>query len=233
MFRPIVRFGVVVPVVSVLLAATANATDTIRSIQVTGVGEVAAPPDMATLQVGVATDGETAAEALEKNSSLMRNVFDALKKMGIAEKDIQTSQLQIGPQYAQSRNRTNELIGYRAHNQVRIVVRDLASLGSVVDNVTRSGANQFSGIGFGIDDERGVADQARNRALQEARRRAELYAQVAGVRVGKVMTIRELSSGGGPSPMMRGRAMMAADTPIATGEERVGVRVEVVYELVD
>ena len=121
-------------------------------------------------------------------------------------------------------------------NQVQVRVRNLPDLGKVLDSLVSAGSNQISGISFGIDDSTGVLNQARNRAVADARSRAELYAHAAGVKVGKVISISEQAIQV-PQPRMLGRAMMAAEmsskVPVATGEQELRATVHAVFEMTE
>ncbi len=201
------------------------------TIVVSGQGKATAPPDMATIQTGVVTQAATAQQALQANNQAMEQLLSVLKQNQIADKDVQTSQIDLSPQYkTDERGRDPQIVGYRASNQVRVRVRNLPRLGQVLDALVDAGSNQLNGISFGIDDPTGVLNQARNRAIADARSRAELYAQAAGVRVGKVISISEQSAPG-PTPYPA-RAMMAeAAVPVAAGEQELSATVQMVFEL--
>ena len=202
------------------------------TIVVTGHGKATAPPDMATIQTGVITQAATAQQALQANNQAMQQLLSVLKQNQIADKDLQTSQFDLSPQYkTDERGRDPQIVGYRAANQVRVRVRNLPRLGQVLDALVSAGSNQLNGISFEIDDPTGVLNQARNRAIADARSRAELYAQAAGVRVGKVISISEQSVPvPGPFPA---RAMMAeaAAVPVAAGEQELSATIQMVFEL--
>jgi uncharacterized protein len=206
-----------------------------RSLTVAGEGRATAPPDTAEFDVAVVTQAATAAEALAANNESIQRVMEILKTAQIADKDLQTSQFSIQPVYQSSREGVHEpkIVGYQVTNQIHVVVRNLPSLGKVLDAVVQGGSNQIHGIRFDIDDKVGVLNQARNRAVRDARARAELYAQAAGVKLGKVLSFQE--SGAAvpePRPMMR-MAMAEAAVPIATGENEVAASVSMTFELVD
>jgi uncharacterized protein YggE len=216
-----------------LLTSTLVAAEPERSITVTGEGKTTSPPDMAEINIGVMTQAATAAQALQSNNESVRSIMDVLKGQQIADKDMQTLQFNIHPVYAQTRGEQEPRVtGYQVINQLHVRVRNLPSLGQVLDSVVQAGSNQINGISFGIDNQEGVLNQARNRAIHDARARAELYAQVAGVNLGKVLSIQE--SGAvmpPPQPMMR---MAAAESvPIATGEQELSASVSMTFELLD
>jgi uncharacterized protein YggE len=202
-----------------------------RTISVVGSGEVAAKPDMAEIQLGVTTQAQTAAEALKANSEAMSRLLKALAARGVAEKDVQTTNLSVAPQYRhEPPGREAVVSGYMASNQVKVKVRQLDSLGAVVDEAVGQGANQVHGIQFRSSAEKPLMDQARRDAVEDAKRRAELYAAAAGVKVGKVITIQE-QGGRFPQPqmtMLRGAAMSA---PVAAGELEFEASVSVTYAI--
>ena len=226
-------------------AATAHDTEpaiardgTLLSINARG--SSSQKPDLALFTAGVATTGKTAKEALGANSAAMNRVIRSLRSSGIAERDIQTSNLSISPVYA-NRNRSSDpleqqvppIIGYRANNQVMVKQRKLGDFGKVIDTLVSAGANQVSGPNFQVEDADGALDEARHEAMAKARKRAQLYASAAGLRVRRILAISE--SGGyspRPQPMMARMAMdVAESTPVAAGEVELQVNVSVRYEL--
>jgi uncharacterized protein YggE len=206
-----------------------------RTLSVTGQGKATAPPDMATIHTGVVTQGSTAGDALEANNKAVQKALEVLKANNIAAKDIQTSRFDVQPEYRHDERgiQQPQIVGYRVTNQVTVHIRNLPSLGQVLDALVEAGSNQISGVSFGIDDATGVMNQARNRAVADARSRAELYAHAAGVKVGRVISISEQ---GGPSPppipMFRTMAAESA-VPIATGEQEIMASVYMVFQLED
>jgi len=221
------------------MVAQANAAENEfgRIISVNGEGKAAASPDMAVIQTGVVTYQPTATEALSANNEAIEKILDVLKTFKIASKDIQTSGFNVSPEYKRDeRGRTQpEIIGYRVTNQVSVKVRNLADLGNVLDSLVRAGSNQLSGVSFGLEDPTSILNQARNRAVGDASSRAQLYAQAAGVRLGKVLTISEQPV---EIPQPRGfvRAMAmesVSSVPVATGEQEFQVRIHMVFGLED
>ena len=198
-------------------------------------GEARVAPDMATINLGVQTDAPTAAEALKANGVRMNQVMAALKKAGIAERDIQTSNLNLNAQYVYEQNQPPKLTGYQASNQVTITVRDLTKLGGAVDATVGAGANTVNGISFGLADPRAAEDAARLEAVKALQAKAELYGRATGY---KAVRLVNLSEGGGyapappPVPMMAFAAKreMADSTSIAGGELKVRIDVSAVYE---
>lgn len=199
-------------------------------------------PDLALFSAGVTTQAKTAAAALSENADRMNAVITALKASGIAERDIQTSNLSVNPVYGQPRADANGnvtgdpiIIGYQASNQVEVKQRKIGNYGKTIDTLVSAGANQVSGPSFQLDNPDTASDEARLEAMKKARARAELYAGAAGLKVKRILTISE-SGGCAPQPMVmyaRAEAMMAksAPSPVAAGEVQVGANVMVTFEL--
>ena len=224
-----------------LLLTPVTADDLPRTISVRGQGKAGMPPDMATIRTGVVTQAATAKEALAANNRVMEKVMQVLKERNIASKDIQTSGFNVYPEYDRQPTprgggrRTNQIIGYRVANNVAVKVRNLSRLGETLDALVQAGSNQISGVNFGIANPQAITNEARKSAIDDARGRAELYAQATGVKIGKVISISEQSIQP-PRPMFQGRmamAEMADSVPIATGEQEVTARINVMYELLD
>lgn len=202
-------------------------------ITVTGTGEVAAVPDMATIILGVQVRGDTAAAALAANSERLAAVLARLKATGIADRDLQTSGLGLGPQLDYSRDgQPPRVVGYEATNMLTVRVRDLARLGAVLDQAVADGANTLNGLSFGLAEPQAALDKARVAAVQDARRKADMMAQAAGVSLGAVLEMSE-STGGGPQPYFRGApmAMEAAAVPVQGGEVSLSVQVSITWEI--
>lgn len=213
-------------------AERARADSTPREITVTGSATVDAAPDVATVSAGVETQAASAADALKANNETMTAVFAALKAAGIAEADMQTSQLTLNPVFAPDPDGTQvapQVVAYQASNMVETRVRDVAKLGATIDALTAAGANRLFGVGFDIDDSSAVLDTARQKAVADARHKAELFAEAAGVTLGPVRAISEGGGGGGPMPFRAKMDMAAA--PVAAGTVSVGADVTVVFEL--
>lgn len=214
-------------------AMSAAPIQTTFSLSATGETKIA--PDIATINLGVETQAPTAAEALRANAARMTAVIAALKKAGLADRDIRTSNLSINPQYVYEQNQPPRLTGYQAGNQVTVTVRDLTRLGAAVDATVSAGANSAGGVSFGLADSGAAEDAARLDAVKALNAKAELYARATGYHVVRLVS---LSESGGYSPPMPPVPMMAmavkrgADsTPVAGGELNVRVEVNGVFEV--
>ena len=221
-----------------VLATPALADDPTATITVTGEGRVDIAPDMATISIGVTTEGDTARAAMDANTAGLAAAIAGLKSSGIADKDIQTSGLNLGPRYDYDRTNANGsalITGFQASNTVTVRVRALDTLGTVLDAVVTDGANTLGGVTFGLQDPDPVLDAARKDAVADARRKAELYAGAAGVGLGRVMTIAEQSGYTPPMPMAMAEASFdkrgGAPVPVQGGEVSVMASVTIVYAL--
>jgi uncharacterized protein YggE len=218
-------------VLFILFAATmalAPARAAERLVTVTGEATVAVAPDAAVIRIGVNSQDKTAREASEANAKQMTAVLAAIKDTGIADRDIQTSRLSLQPQYDPNKGGTARLTGFQATNQVTVKIRDIDKLPALLDHAIAAGANEMSGIEFVITEQSKLLDRARDDAIADARRKAELYAQAAGSKLGPVVSITEEGSAAPPRPM---QAMRAGAVPIAPGEQTLRAMVTVSYEL--
>jgi uncharacterized protein YggE len=198
-------------------------------------------PDLAVFNAGVTTQGKTAGEALAGNSAAMTRVIAALKRAGIADRDIQTSNLGINPIYAEPRRlpdgsteqRAPEIVSYQVSNNVTVRQRELGSYGKVIDTLVAAGANQVNGPSFQLDNSDDALDAARGEAMKKARARAELYARAAGLRVMRIISISESGGYSPPVPMYRMAMADAAGAPppVAAGEVSLSTSVTVQFEL--
>jgi uncharacterized protein YggE len=211
-------------------------------ISVSGTGKISAAPDVADINVGVVTQGNTAREALSANNEAMASLHQVLKQRGVAAKDIQTSQITVSPRYSQPPMNqppnvafTPRIVGYEVVNSVQVTARDIPRMGALLDAVVQAGANQIYGINFRIDEPEKLLDEARKRAVAAAKRKAELYAGEANVVLGPPIRVVEEGTAlpqqyqqFGQAPMM---AKMDAAVPVAPGQQELTVTVRVDYEL--
>ena len=215
--------------------------DDVTLVAVSASAEVKRAPDTAVLSTGVVSQAADARTAIALNSKKMVAVVEAMTAAGIESKDVQTSGVSLNPDYAYAPNRPPRIRGYYASNTVNVTVRDIAELGTILDALVAVGANQVNGPMFDIGDRDAVLDEARGKALDKARVRADLYAKRLGLRVARVVSIDET---GGRTPIRAayGRGAVVEQTsaaagdasgnvPIAPGENTLGLTVDVVYAL--
>ena len=223
-----------------LLSATLTMPLSVRAeeaqppmITVTGTGTVEAAPDIATLSIGVTSQGDTAAAALSANSTALEAVMARLTAAGIEARDMQTSNLSINPNWTgyDSASVTGPVIsGYVATNMLTIRVRQLDGLGAVLDAAVADGANTLNGLSFGLADPEPALNEARKEAVADARARAELLATAAGVKLGGILSISETQAYSEPVPMFRADAS-AAPVPVAGGELGLSANVTILYKI--
>ena len=201
------------------------------AITVSGEATVSVAPDLAQIDAGITSEAKTARETSEANNAAMAKVLLALKSAGIAESDYQTSRLSLQPQYAPNRSAPSPIVGYRASNRVTVRLRDVNKLAGVIDTLVVAGANDIGGIGFSVSNASKLLDGAREQAVSDARRKAEIYAKAAGVTLGEALGISEV---GAASPIAYRRnvqGIAASATPVAQGEETLQVTVSVSWAI--
>ncbi len=202
------------------------------AVSVTGEASISVPPDIAFVDAGVATDAKSAREASDANNVAMGKVMAALKGANIDSRDIQTSRLSLQPQYAPNRSGPSPIVGYRASNRVTVRIHDVTKVANVIDTLVGAGANDIGNVNFEVSQASKLLDDAREKAVADARRKAEIYARAAGVTLGAPLSISEE---GAPQPAFRAKMAMpmaaAAPTPIAQGEETLSVSVSVTWAI--
>ena len=194
-------------------------------------------PDLATIGAGVTTEAATATEALRQNSAEMQKVVARIKALDVAEKDIQTTGINLNARYDYDQQTQRQVFrGYQASNRVSVILRKIDDTGRVLDALVQAGATDLSGPSFTIDDDTAAKDAARSRAVERAGAQAKAYAAMLGYDGVKVLSISESLSGSGPMPeMAKGRMvadMVAAAPPVQPGMVSAGVNLSISYELV-
>ena len=232
MKKPAVLVTSLAAVFATLLATPALADDFPSAISVSGEANVSVAPDLAQIDAGVANDAKTAKEASDANNAAMGKVLLALKGAGIDEKDYQTSRLSLQPQYGQNKSTgASPVVGFRASNRVTVKIRDVTKVAGIIDALVGAGANDIGNISFEVTQASKLLDEARERAVADARRKAEIYAKASGVTLGAPLSITE---GGAPVPLFKARmatAPMAAPAAVAPGEETLSVTVNVSWAI--
>ncbi len=205
-------------------------------LDISATGEVNRVPDVAIISAGVVTRSPTASGAIQENAVRMERVIAALRRAGIADRDIQTSSINLNPEYRYQENQPPQLVGYQASNQLNIRFRDIRNSGRILDVLVAEGANQINGPTLTLDKPEEALDEARARAVANGRARAELYARAMGKRVTRIVSVSE--SGGyypppvpPPMPERDGMAVAVSRTEIVPGQQKLQVALAMVFEL--
>lgn len=217
-----------------------NKIDQQDRFTVTGSGTVYAKADIANIEVGLRTEvKKTAADATIESTNKMNDIISELKKLGIEEKDIKTSNYNLNPVYNYTNNKGQELIGYEVVQNLSLKIRDLTKIGDVIAKTTEKGANQIGNINFTIDDEFALKNQARELAIEKAKEKAVLIAKQSGMKLGKIKGLFENSD---PIPPiaydysnakmeMAGAARSISVPSIQSGQNEIRVEVTLTYEV--
>ena len=218
--------------VAFICAAALSAQASGRTVSVSGSGSVKVPADMAKLTFSVLTKEQTALDSVQNNAAKMNKVYDALKKIGIADENISTANYSLYQENYWKDGKDYPGL-YVTSNNIIVVLDDVEKAGLVIDTAIGAGVNQMNGISFLVKDSKAALEQARILAFQQAKEKAELFAKEAGCKLGKVLTIMENS---GSYPVVRemadGRKMATANaTTISAGQDSVMANVSVVFEL--
>ena len=203
-------------------------------LDISATGTVSRVPDLAIISAGVVTKSTTATGAIADNAARMERVRAALKRAGIADRDIQTSSINLNPDYRYEANQAPVLTGYQASNNLSVKFRDIRNSGKILDALVAEGANQINGPSLTIDKPETAYDEARVKAIAAGRARAELYARALGMRVARLVSVSE--SGGYSRPPMPMVQMMAkaerdASTSIDPGSQDLEVTLAMSFEL--
>lgn len=221
--------GAVLARPSVTQAAQAGG-NVIRQITVIGQGQASGTPDQAGVQLGIQSNAQTAREALDDNSAKMTTLIAKLKELGIADKDIQTSNFNVSATYGEN---GQTVTGYQVSNTVSVTIKDVSKASDLLDQVVSAGANTVYGINLSIADPKALEAKARDGAVADARVRAEAMAKAAGGTVGEVLSISETINAASPIPMAASmeKAMGAGAPPVQTGEQMVNAQVQITFAL--
>lgn len=215
-------------------AADINQTISGTRLDLSVTGEATRVPDLAIVTAGVVTRSAHAATAIQDNADRMNRVIEALKHAGIADRDIQTSSINLNAEYRYPDNQPPQLTGYTATNQLTVKFHDIRSSGKILDALVAQGVNQINGPNLTVEHPEQALDEARAKAVAEGRARAELYARSLGMQVVRVVSISE-SGGYAPPPPAPPVPMMAraeaAYTKIVPGEQQLQVNLSMVFEL--
>jgi uncharacterized protein len=203
-------------------------------LDISATGEVTRVPDIAIISAGVVSRSATATGALQDAANRMQRVLAALKRAGVEDRDVQTSNISLNPEYRYVENQPPQLTGYTASNQLTIRFRDIRNSGKILDALVSQGANQINGPNLTIDKPEAALDEARARAVAAGRGRADLYARSLGMRIVRVVSVSESGGYTAPPPMpmyARAEIAQAADTKIVPGEQKLQVTLAMTFEL--
>jgi uncharacterized protein len=227
------QFALLASLLSVPAVTAAMAQNLpVAQITVTGEGVVDGVPDIATLSLGVTTTGTTAAEAMAANTEALRAVMARLTAAGVGDRDMQTTNLSINPNWTGYDSGARQRIdGYTASNQLTVRIRSLDGLGAVLDAAIQDGANTLNGLSFGLSEPRPAMDAARRAAVEDARTRATLLVEAAGAKLGRIVSISEGGGYSQPAPMFRQSADSVGAVPVAAGEVATTATVTIVFEI--
>jgi uncharacterized protein YggE len=209
----------------------ASLADAVGTLTVTGSATVHVVPDLATISLGVTTTGDTAAAAMAANNDAVSAVIGRLIAAKVADRDMQTSSLQVNPNWVANSDGSGQVIkGYVASNMLTVQIKALETTGSVLDAAIADGANTLNGLTFGLQDQRPVEDQARRAAVADAQARAKLLSEAAGEKLGPIVSISE-GGASEPRPMPMFKMADSAAVPVAAGEVGISADVTIVWQL--
>jgi uncharacterized protein YggE len=203
-------------------------------LDINAVGEVTRVPDLAIISAGVVARSATASGALQDTANRMQRVRGALKRAGVADHDVQTSNVSLNPEYRYPDNQSPQLVGYTALNTVSVRFRDIRSSGKILDVLVAEGSNQINGPTLTIDKPEQALDEARAKAIAIGRARAELYARSLGLRVARVVALSDVGGNEMTQSLplvITGVRMQSAQTKIEPGEQKLQVSVAMTFEL--
>jgi uncharacterized protein YggE len=210
----------------------AAGTEPRPSITVSGNGKVVYVPDVGYIHVGVSSDAWTAAEAWKKNEAIVKKIFAELRQYGVEERDLKTTNLSLQPRYSHKPNEEPKFLGYTASYDLSVRVHDLDLMGPVLDSMVDAGANRNMNISFGCSKVDELIDEAREKAVAEARKKANLYVTGAGAKLGDVLAISDTPW---QTPYMPIDAMAVregkASLPVAQGEQELNITISVTWAI--
>ena len=236
--RPVLLIALTAFVGCAAVPAVAQTSETAPSVTMIGEAEQTGTPDVVFLTLGVTKDGETASQALRASTEATRKALDVVRKYGLESRDIQTSGLSIQPRYGRASQSSGgddraAVVGYRASNQISVRLRSIERVGEFLDAIVAAGANEIRGIRFDLADRAKLLDDARKLAVDDAKRKATLYADAAGIRLGAIVNLEEEGTGQPPRPFAA-RALetaRAAPVPVEAGEIAIRASVRITWRI--
>lgn len=233
MFKPVI----VLALLAVLFVSPVFAEDSklIRTISISGHGEIRAVPDLAVVSIGVTSQGSSARDALDVNTKSMKALLDTLKGAGIDTRDMATSNFSVGPRldYGNNNGQPPKVVGYDVNNMVTVTVRKIEDLGGLLDVAVTTGSNTINGVSFSVSKPDSMLDEARKAAVADARHKADIYAAAGGFTLGNIISLSEGTAYQPPTPYMvkSARAESSDAVPIAQGEQTLSIDVSIAYEI--
>jgi uncharacterized protein len=234
----VVSLVAVIALAACSVPATVSSTNipNIRTVNVNGYGQVFVTPDVAYVNIGVQNQGDTVTKVLDDNTAQAQGIRTALKDLGVADKDIQTSGFNVYPNNTYDTNGQLTGVYYVASNTVFVTVRDLSKLGNILDATVKGGANTINSISFSVLDQSKAMEQARQLAVEDAQAQATQLVTLTGAKLGPVQYI-SLSVSQSPVPLFEGKggggyaASNVNAVPVASGQLTVSVNVNITYEI--
>ena len=233
MFKPVIALALL----AVLFVSPVFAEDSklIRTISISGHGEIRAVPDLAVVSIGVTSQGSSARDALDVNTKSMKALLDTLKGAGIDARDMATSNFSVGPRldYGNNNGQPPKVVGYDVNNMVTVTVRKIEDLGGLLDVAVTTGSNTINGVSFSVSKPDSMLDEARKAAVADARHKADIYAAAGGFTLGNIISLSEGTAYQPPTPYMvkSARAESSDAVPIAQGEQTLSIDVSIAYEI--
>jgi len=237
------KYYYILLIISLIISSNAQAEDKSNAknnttlLTISSTAKYKATPDIALISAGITTENFSANDALRENSVKMNNVFQALKNAHIDKKDIQTSGINIMPQYNYIPNLPPKIKTYRVNNTVIITIRNIKNIGTTLDALVNQGVNTINGPSFSVENPDSGLDIARKNAIKKAQHKAKLYADAMGLKISRVISISEGYSQSQPVlysrgiSMMKASSMMELPTPISSGQINLNSSVNIQYEL--
>ncbi len=203
-----------------------------RQVTVVGDGQVEGTPDTLTANSAITFVAADVTTAMNQTNERQQAVIDALVAAGIDKKDISTTGVSLQPQY--SGDTTSTIVGYQASNTIDVKIRDLGSASRVLALIVSTGgdATRINSVNYSINDDSQLVKDARTRAFNDAKDRADQYAELSGLKLGKVMSISEVAGGGPTPPVPMPRMSATSEVPLSPGQQTVSFSVTVIWELV-
>lgn len=204
-------------------------SDTQNQMRVTSSATITKTPDIATSQIGVQTIAKEVDDAINENNKKADAIINALKNLGVDEKDIKTTSFNVYPQRDYANNNPNVIVSYQVDNMLYVTFRDITKAGKGLQTAINAGANNIYGISFTFSETESVINEARTKAIQNARTKAESMASAAGIELDKIISVNEVSSSSPIYSRDYSKADAEGAVPIQSGEQDITVQVELVY----